>query len=142
MESLRGSDFSSGTVQEGSALEAMIKSKKEPQKEFSGGETQRLALSRTFMRSTTCDPRLLAYDEPSAALDPKAEFELFERLRALRGDRTMIFVTHRFGYLTKYADLIIFMDSGRAVEQGSHDELMALNGRYANLYNVQAQAFT
>ncbi|KAG9033038.1 hypothetical protein FRB95_000623 [Tulasnella sp. JGI-2019a] len=133
--------YSYGSVQPGSALEAMIKAKKETQKEFSGGETQRLALSRTFMRSTTCDTRLLAYDEPSAALDPKAEYALFERLRALRGNRTMIFITHRFGYLTKYADLIIYMDKGKAVEQGSHDELLALNGQYAHLYNVQAQAF-
>ena len=47
----------------------------------------------------------------------------------------------RFGYLTKYADIIIYMDEGRAVEQGSHDELLALDGKYAHMYNVQAQAF-
>ncbi|KAG8882512.1 hypothetical protein FRB97_008138 [Tulasnella sp. 331] len=130
-----------GNVPEGSALEAKIKADKVTKTGFSGGETQRLALSRVFMRSTTCDTRLLAYDEPSAALDPKAEFALFERLRNLRGGRTMIFITHRFGYLTKYADLIIYMEKGRAVEQGSHEELLALNGQYASLYNVQAQAF-
>ncbi|KAG8888842.1 hypothetical protein FRB98_006628 [Tulasnella sp. 332] len=141
MDSAGDGGYSYGNVQQGSALEEMIKAKKETQKEFSGGETQRLALSRVFMRSMTCDTRLLAYDEPSAALDPKAEFALFERLRALQGDRTMIFITHRFGYLTKYADLIIYMDKGRAVERGSHEELLALNGQYASLYNVQAQAF-
>ena len=51
-------------------------------------------------------------------------------------------LTSRFGYLTKYADSIIYMEQGRAVEQGSHQELLALNGKYANLYNVQAQAFS
>ncbi|KAG8873331.1 hypothetical protein FRB97_006817 [Tulasnella sp. 331] len=132
---------SSWNVQKGGALDVMIKKRQDTELSFSGGEKQRLALSRTFMRSTTCDTRLLAYDEPSAALDPKAEFALFERLRNLRGNRTMIFVTHRFGYLTKYADLIIYMDKGKAVEQGSHAELLALGGQYAHSYNVQAQAF-
>ena len=88
--------WSNGTIPEGSALDKLVKSQPTPQKAFSGGETQRLALyvyaiypktsqlilnhrSRTFMRSTTCDVKILAYDEPSAALDPKAEFgeELF-----------------------------------------------------------------
>ncbi|KAG9013438.1 hypothetical protein FRB94_002512 [Tulasnella sp. JGI-2019a] len=132
---------SSWNLEKGSALDLMIKERKASDISFSGGEKQRLALSRTFMRSTTSDTRLLAYDEPSAALDPKAEFALFERLRHLRGNKTMIFVTHRFGYLTKYADLIIYMDKGKAVEQGSHEELLALDGQYAHLYNVQAQAF-
>ncbi|KAG8719201.1 hypothetical protein FRC08_003429 [Ceratobasidium sp. 394] len=71
---------------------------------LSGGEWQRLALSKTFMKNSD-KVRLLCYDEPSASLDPKAEYEMFERLRNLRGDKTMIFVTHRFGHLTKYADL-------------------------------------
>lgn len=59
----------------------------------------------------------------------------------LASDLTDTSFRSRFGYLTKYADLIIYMDKGRAVEQGSHEELLALNGQYANLYNVQAQAF-
>lgn len=85
--------------------------------------------------------RLALYDEPSASLDPKAEFELFERLRAMKGQRTMLFITHRFGHLTKYADVILFMKDGRIVEQGSHQELLAAEGEYASLYNVQAKAF-
>ncbi|KAG9016796.1 hypothetical protein FRB90_002129 [Tulasnella sp. 427] len=133
--------FSSGSVPEGSALSLMLKEKKEAPQAFSGGQTQRMALSRTFMRSMRDCVKLLAYDEPSAALDPKAEFALFERLRGLKGDKTMLFITHRFGYLTKYADQIIYMEKGKAIEKGSHDELLALNGKYAQLYNVQAQAF-
>lgn len=53
----------------------------------------------------------------------------------------MLFITHRFGYLTKNADQIIYMEKGRAVEKGSHDELLAMNGKYAQMYNVQAKAF-
>ncbi|KAG8947100.1 hypothetical protein FRC00_009267 [Tulasnella sp. 408] len=133
--------ISSGSPPEGSALDLMLKEKKEAPKAFSGGQTQRMALSRTFMRSMGNGVKLLAYDEPSAALDPKAEFALFERLRSLKGDKTMLFITHRFGYLTKYADQIIYMEKGKAVEKGSHDELLAIDGKYAHMYNVQAKAF-
>ncbi|KAG8903124.1 hypothetical protein FRB99_003726 [Tulasnella sp. 403] len=136
-----GTSISCGDIPKGSALEKMIQGQVEPPKAFSGGETQRLALSRTFLRSTTCDIKLMVYDEPSAALDPKAEFELFEKLRNQRAGRTLVFITHRFGYLTKYADLIVYLEDGVAVEKGSHDELLALKGKYAHLYNVQAQAF-
>ncbi|KAG8930108.1 hypothetical protein FRC01_003253 [Tulasnella sp. 417] len=133
--------FSSGSPPEGSALDLMLKEKKEAPQAFSGGQTQRMALSRTFMRSMGDRVKLLAYDEPSAALDPKAEFALFERLRGLKGDKTMLFITHRFGYLTKYADQIIYMEKGKVVEKGSHDELLAMDGKYAHMYNVQAKAF-
>ncbi|KAG2366063.1 P-loop containing nucleoside triphosphate hydrolase protein [Suillus spraguei] len=93
----------------------------------SGGEKQRLVASRTFM-----------LDEPSSALDPGGEYELFKQLREARKGRTMIFVTHRFGHLTKFADLIL----GTVVEMGTHQELLNQQGEYAHLYNVQAQAFT
>ncbi|KAG8892576.1 hypothetical protein FRC00_011857 [Tulasnella sp. 408] len=135
------SSVSSGSPPEGSALDLMLKEKKEAPQAFSGGQTQRMALSRTFMRSMRDSVKLLAYDEPSAALDPKAEFALFERLRSLKGDKTMLFITHRFGYLTKHADQIIYMEKGKAVEKGSHDALLAMNGKYAQMYNVQAKAF-
>ncbi|KAF8307960.1 P-loop containing nucleoside triphosphate hydrolase protein, partial [Clavulina sp. PMI_390] len=116
--------------------------------DLSGGQWQRLAIARTFMRmigdangQDVPNTKLLCFDEPSSALDPKAEFELFEKLRAERGKRTLIFITHRFGHLTKYADIILYMKEGRIVEQGTHAELVALGGSYAHLYNVQAQAF-
>ncbi|CEL55404.1 ABC transporter B family member 25, mitochondrial OS=Arabidopsis thaliana GN=ABCB25 PE=1 SV=1 [Rhizoctonia solani AG-1 IB] len=107
---------------------------------LSGGEWQRLALSRNFMRNSS-STRLLCYDEPSASLDPKAEYEIFERLRSLRGEKTMVFVTHRFGHLTKHADLIIYVKDGAVVEQGTHKTLLALGGEYAKMYNIQSQAF-
>ncbi|CAE6425375.1 unnamed protein product [Rhizoctonia solani] len=108
---------------------------------LSGGEWQRLALSRTFMKNSDAI-RLLCYDEPSASLDPKAEYEIFERLRTLRGEKTMIFVTHRFGHLTKHADLIIYVKGGAVVEQGTHKSLITQEGEYARMYSIQSQAFS
>jgi len=110
---------------------------------ISGGQWQRLAISRNFMRSMDNDNiRLLCFDEPSSALDPKAEFDLFEQLRNMKGKKTLVFITHRFGHLTKYADLILYMKDGVISESGTHEELLGVGGEYAQLYNVQAQAFT
>jgi ABC-type multidrug transport system fused ATPase/permease subunit len=72
-----------------------------------GGERQRLVAARTFMRIATGDVRLVVVDEPSAAMDPAGEFELFRNLREAREGKTMIFITHRFGHLVKHADLIL-----------------------------------
>ncbi|KAG2034311.1 P-loop containing nucleoside triphosphate hydrolase protein [Suillus americanus] len=111
---------------------------------LSGGQMQRLAVSRTFMRSlaseTESSAGILLFDEPSASLDPMAEHDLFERLRKLRGNKTMIFSTHRFGNLTRHADLILYMDQ-TVQEQGTHDELMSKGGEYARMWNLQANAF-
>ncbi|KAF7311915.1 p-loop containing nucleoside triphosphate hydrolase protein [Mycena indigotica] len=110
--------------------------------DVSGGEKQRLIASRTFMRLQLRGVKLLCVDEPSSALDPLGEFELFQRLRESGQGMTKIFVTHRFGHLTKHADVIICMKEGRVAEVGTHQELIQLGGEYAALYNVQAQAFT
>ncbi|KAJ6528479.1 P-loop containing nucleoside triphosphate hydrolase protein [Mycena capillaripes] len=101
-----------------------------------GGEKQRLVAARTFMRFLSGNIRFAAADEPSSALDPKAEHQLFQRLREAREGKTLIFVTHRFGHLTKHADL-----DGVIAETGTHQQLMARRGEYSELYNVQAQAF-
>ncbi|KAG2135205.1 P-loop containing nucleoside triphosphate hydrolase protein [Suillus bovinus] len=108
----------------------------------SGGEKQRLVASRTFMRMLSEDIKFVIVDEPSSALDPGGEYELFKQLREARKGRTMIFVTHRFAHLTKFADLILCMKGGILVETGTHQELLERQGEYAHLYNVQAQAFT
>ncbi|KAJ7175174.1 P-loop containing nucleoside triphosphate hydrolase protein [Mycena crocata] len=107
---------------------------------LSGGENS--GFSRTFMRLHTGNIKLLCFDEPSSELDPQGEYELFERLRATADGKTMIFVTHRFGHLTKFADMIICMKEGKVAETGTHKDLMASDGEYAALYNVQAQAFS
>ncbi|KIM85375.1 hypothetical protein PILCRDRAFT_817381 [Piloderma croceum F 1598] len=110
---------------------------------LSGGQMQRLALSRTFMRSITAEPKvgLLLFDEPSASLDPTAEHDLFQRLRNLRGNKTMIFSSHRFGNLTRHADLILYMNDSAVAEEGTHERLLKQQGEYARIWMLQAQAF-
>jgi ATP-binding cassette subfamily B protein len=103
---------------------------------LSGGEWQKVALSRAFMR----DARILILDEPTAALDAQAEFELFQRLRALTRGRTAIFISHRFSSV-RLADRILVIEDGALVEAGTHAQLMALGGRYARLFSLQAAAY-
>jgi ATP-binding cassette subfamily B protein len=105
--------------------------------ELSGGEWQKIALGRAFMR----DARILLLDEPTSALDAQAEFELFARLRSLARGRTAIYISHRFSTV-RQADRILFLEHGRLVEQGTHAQLMALGGRYAQLFTLQAAAYT
>ncbi|KAG2157764.1 P-loop containing nucleoside triphosphate hydrolase protein [Suillus bovinus] len=117
---------------------------KAPGIQISRGQAQRLAISRTFMRSlvseTESSAGMLLFDEPSASLDPTAEYGLFERLRKLRGNKTMIFSTHRFGNLTRHADLILYIDE-TVQEEGTHDELMKKGGEYARVWDLQAKSF-
>jgi ATP-binding cassette, subfamily B, bacterial len=104
--------------------------------QLSGGEWQKVALSRAFMR----EAQILILDEPSAALDAKAEYELFQRMRDLAKGRTAIFISHRFSTV-RQADRILVFEHGRLIEQGTHPELLALGGRYAELFNLQASSY-
>lgn len=103
---------------------------------LSGGEWQKVALGRAFMR----DAQILILDEPSAALDARAEFELFARLRDLTHGRTAIFISHRFSTV-RQADRILVFEQGELIESGTHDDLVALGGRYAELFNLQAASY-
>jgi ATP-binding cassette, subfamily B, bacterial len=104
---------------------------------LSGGEWQKVALARAFMR----DARVLLLDEPTSALDAQAEYELFERLHSLTRGRTAVYISHRFSTVRR-ADRILFLEQGRLVEHGTHEQLMRLSGRYARLFRLQAAAYT
>jgi ATP-binding cassette subfamily B protein len=104
---------------------------------LSGGEWQKVALARAFMR----DAKILLLDEPTSALDAQAEYDLFERLHSLTQGRTAVYISHRFSTVRR-ADRIVFLEHGRLVEEGTHEELMRLNGRYARLFRMQASAYT
>jgi ATP-binding cassette subfamily B protein len=116
--------------------------------EVSFGQWQKLSLARGFMRDT---PLLLVLDEPTAALDAETEHALFERYAAAahdqgsrhadgHGGRITILVSHRFSTV-RMADLIVVLDGARVVEMGTHDDLMAGRGQYADLYGLQAAAY-
>jgi ATP-binding cassette, subfamily B, bacterial len=104
---------------------------------LSGGEWQKVALARAFMREAP----ILLLDEPTAALDAQAEYDLFERLKLLTRGKTAVYISHRFSTVRR-ADRILFLEHGRLVEEGTHEELMRLDGRYARLFRMQAAAYT
>ncbi|MET8161561.1 ABC transporter ATP-binding protein [Sphaerisporangium sp. NPDC005289] len=104
--------------------------------EPSGGQWQRIAVARGFHR----DAPLLICDEPTAALDARAEHALFERMRGHADGRTVLLITHRLASV-RYADRIYVLDHGKVAEQGTHEDLMALDGIYADLYTLQASAY-
>ena len=103
---------------------------------LSGGESQKIAIARVFARP--CE--LIIMDEPSSALDPVAEYELNKSILEFARDKTVIFISHRLS-TTRMADRIYMFDSGRLAEVGSHDELMAKGGKYAEMFELQAEKY-
>jgi ATP-binding cassette subfamily B protein len=101
--------------------------------DLSGGEWQKFALARAYMRNA----QVLILDEPSAALDAAAEFDVFSRFAALTMDRMAILVSHRFSTV-RMCDRIVVLENGAVHEQGSHEQLLARRGRYAHMFNLQA----
>jgi ATP-binding cassette subfamily B protein len=104
--------------------------------QLSGGEWQKIALARAFMR----DARLLILDEPTSSLDPQAEYEVFAHFRELTAGKSAIFISHRFSTV-RLANRIIVLEEGRILEEGSHEALLERGGRYAELFTLQAQAY-
>jgi ATP-binding cassette, subfamily B, bacterial len=104
--------------------------------DLSGGEWQKVALARAYMR----DAQLLILDEPTAALDARAEYEVFRRFAALMGDRMAVVISHRFSTV-RMADRIIVLRAGGIVEQGTHEQLVTAPGLYAELFALQAAGY-
>ncbi|MGH8908972.1 MAG: ATP-binding cassette domain-containing protein [Egibacteraceae bacterium] len=104
--------------------------------DLSVGQWQRVALARAFFRDTP----FVIFDEPTAALDARAEHELFNRIRTLFAGRTVLLISHRFSTV-RSADRIFVLADGHLTEQGTHTELMALDGRYAELFTLQASSY-
>jgi len=104
--------------------------------ELSGGQWQRIAAARGFYRTAP----LLIMDEPTAALDARAEYALFSSIRALAVNRTVLLITHRLASV-RHADRIYVLARGSVVEQGTHASLMELGGQYAELYTLQASQY-
>ena len=103
---------------------------------LSGGEMQKVAISRTFAR----DYDFIIMDEPSSALDPDSEYELNKLMMNSAYNKTVIFISHRLS-TTRMADRIYMMENGEVIEEGSHDQLMQLNGKYAEMFNMQAEKY-
>lgn len=103
---------------------------------LSGGEAQKIAIARVLYSNA----QVLILDEPSSALDPLSEYRLNETIRELADDKTIIFISHRLS-TTRMADTIFMLEDGKVIEQGSHDELMSQNGKYAAMFLLQAEKY-
>jgi ATP-binding cassette subfamily B protein len=104
--------------------------------DLSGGEWQRIALARAYLR----DAQILILDEPTAALDARSEYEVFQRFAELTEGKMAILISHRFSTV-RMADRIVVLEDGRIAEQGSHGRLMAMGGRYAGMFELQAASY-
>jgi ATP-binding cassette subfamily B protein len=104
--------------------------------DLSGGEWQKLALARAYLR----DPQVLILDEPTAALDARSEFEVFQRFAELTAGKSALFISHRFSTV-RMADRIVVLQNGRIAEDGNHEKLLHLGGRYAEMFEMQAASY-
>ena len=103
---------------------------------LSGGEMQRLMLARALYKNAP----ILLLDEPTAALDPIAENDIYQKYAAMTEGRTSVFISHRLAS-TRFCDRILLIDGGAIAEQGSHEELLARGGKYAELFEVQSKYY-
>jgi ATP-binding cassette subfamily B protein len=104
--------------------------------DLSGGEWQKIALARAYLR----DAQVLILDEPTAALDARSEFEVFHRFSELTAGKTALFISHRFSTV-RMADRIVVLENGKIAEDGTHETLASLGGRYAEMFEMQAASY-
>lgn len=104
--------------------------------ELSGGEKQKLALARAFYK----DGKIVVLDEPTAALDPIAESEIYQKYGEMTSGRSAVFISHRLAS-TRFCDTILVLEGGKIVEKGNHDQLMELGGKYAAMFEIQSQYY-
>ena len=104
--------------------------------DLSGGQWQKIAIARAYMR----DAQVMILEEPTAALDARSEFEVFQRFKELSDNRTAVLISHRFSSV-RMADRILVLDQGRLEASGTHAQLMAAGGRYAELFELQAAGY-
>ena len=104
--------------------------------DLSGGEWQKIALARAYLR----DAQLLILDEPTSALDARSEYEVFQRFSELTAGKMAIFISHRFSTV-RMADRIVVLENGRIAEEGDHESLTHLGGRYAEMFELQASSY-
>jgi len=104
--------------------------------DLSGGQWQKLAIARAYMR----DAQVMILDEPTAALDARAEFEVFQRFKDLSRGKTAVLISHRFSSV-RMADRILVLADGRLEASGTHEQLLAQGGRYAELFELQAAGY-
>ena len=123
-----------GRLREG--LDQMLGRRFEGGVDLSGGEWQKIALARAYLR----DAQILILDEPTAALDAAAEYEVFRRFGELVNKRTALFISHRFSTV-RMSDRIVVLENGAIHEQGTHDQLMARAGRYSSMFELQAACY-
>src|SRR5262249_24829736 len=104
--------------------------------DLSGGEWQKIALARAYLRNA----QLLILDEPTASLDARSEYEVFQRFAELTAGKMALLISHRFSTV-RMADRILVLEDGRVAEQGDHRQLIALGGRYSTMFELQAASY-
>ena len=131
-----GPDRGRGDAPAGARYDQVIGKRFRTGVELSGGEWQKVAIARAYMR----DAQLLILDEPTAALDARSEFQVFQRFKELSERKTAVLISHRFSSV-RMADRILVLADGRVEAMGTHEELLAQGGRYAELFELQAQGY-
>ena len=119
-----------------SGYEQMLGRRFEHGQDLSGGEWQKVALARAYLR----DAQLLILDEPTSALDARSEYEVFQRFAELTAGKMAVFISHRFSTV-RMADRIVVLENGRIAEEGDHESLTHLGGRYAEMFELQAASY-